>query len=65
MELSKPKKRPKSPQKQQIEELNNQDKRETTPNITPQTTKTNKKATGTKERLVKRNITQNKYIRSP
>jgi hypothetical protein len=65
MARSKPNKSLKSPHKQQIEELNNQDKTDTTPNITPQTTKTNKKATGTKERSKKRNITQKKYIRNP
>jgi hypothetical protein len=50
--------------KQQIEEQNNQDKTDTTPNITPQKTKEIKKATGTDERSEKRNITQNKYIRN-
>jgi hypothetical protein len=62
---SKPNKPLKSPHKQQIEEINNQDKTENPPNITPQTTKTNKKATGTEERSVKRNITQKKYVRNP
>jgi hypothetical protein len=61
----KPNKSLKSPHKQQIEEQNNQDKTETTPKITPQTTKTNKKSTGTDERSEKRNITQKKYIRNP
>jgi hypothetical protein len=65
MARSKPNKPLKSPHKQQIEELNNQDKTENTPNITPQTTKTNKKATETKERSVKRNNAQKKYIRNP
>jgi hypothetical protein len=65
MARSKPNKPLKSPHKQQIEELNNQDKTETTPNITPQITKTKKKATGTEERSVKRNITEKKYIRNP
>jgi hypothetical protein len=65
MARSKPNKSLKSPHKQQIEELNNQDKTDTTPNITPQTVKTDKKATGTEERSVKRNITQKKYILNP
>jgi hypothetical protein len=65
MARSKPNKPLKLPHKQQIEELNNQNKTENTPNITPQTTKTNKKATGTEERSVKRNITQKKYVRNP
>jgi hypothetical protein len=65
MARSKPNKPLKSPHKQQIEELNNQDRTENPPNITPQTTKTKKKATGTKERSVKHNITQKKYIRIP
>jgi hypothetical protein len=62
---SKPNKSLKSPHKQQLEELNNQDKTENTPNITPQTTKTNKKATGTQEQSVKRNITHKTYVRNP
>jgi hypothetical protein len=49
MARSKPNKPLKSPHKQQIEEINNQFKTENPPNITPQTTKTNKKATGTEE----------------
>jgi hypothetical protein len=61
----KPNKPLKSPHKQQIEELNNQDKIENTPKVTPKTTKTNKKATGTEERSVKRNITQKKYVWNP
>jgi hypothetical protein len=65
MSRSKPTKSLKSPHKQQIEEQNNQDKTDTKPNITPQTTKTNKKATGTDERSGKRNLTQKKYIRNP
>jgi hypothetical protein len=60
MARSKPNKPLKSPHKQQIEEQHNQDKTENTPNITPQTRKTNKKATGTEERSVKRNRTQKK-----
>jgi hypothetical protein len=65
MARSKPNKSLKSPHKQQLEELNNQDKTENPPNITPQTTKTNKKATGTEERSVKHNITHKKYVRNP
>jgi hypothetical protein len=65
MARSKPNKPLKPPHKQQLEELNNQDKTENTPKITPQTTKTNKKATGTEEQSVKRNITQKKYVRNP
>jgi hypothetical protein len=49
MARSKPNKPLKSPHKQQIDELNNQDKTENPPNITPQTTKTNKESTGAKE----------------
>jgi hypothetical protein len=45
----KPNKSLKSPYKQQLEELNNQDKTENPPNITPQTSKINKKATSIKE----------------
>jgi hypothetical protein len=45
MARSKPNKPFISPHKQQIEEQHNQDKTENTPNITPQTTNTNKKAT--------------------
>jgi hypothetical protein len=48
-----------------MEEQNKQDKTYTTTNITPHTTKTNKRATGTDERLEKRNITQKKYIQNP
>jgi hypothetical protein len=48
-----------------MEEHNKQDKTDTTTNITPQTTKTNKRATGTDERSGKGNITQKKYIRNP
>jgi hypothetical protein len=65
MARSKPNKSLKSPDKQQLEELNNQDKTENPPNITPQTSKTNNKATGTKERSVKNNITHKKYVRNP
>jgi hypothetical protein len=65
MAPSKPNKLLKSPHKQQLEELNNQDKTENPPNITPQTSKTHKKATGTEERSIKRNIRHNKYVRNP
>jgi hypothetical protein len=65
MARSKPNKSLKSPLKQQLEELDNQDKTENPPNITPKTSKTNKKATGIEERSVKRNITHKKYVRNP
>jgi hypothetical protein len=65
MARSKPNKSLKSPHKQHLEELNNQDKTENPPNITPHTSNTNKKATGTEELSVKRNITHNKYVRNP
>jgi hypothetical protein len=55
----------KSPHKQQLEEQNNKDKTEDTPHITPQTSKTNKKATGIKERSIKSSTTHEKYIRNP
>jgi hypothetical protein len=48
MAQSKPNKL-KSPHKQQPEEQNNKDKTENIPHITPQTSKTNKKATGIEE----------------
>jgi hypothetical protein len=65
MALSKPNKSFKSPHKQQLEEHNNQYKTENSPNITPQTSKTNKKATGIEERSIKRNITHKTYVRNP
>jgi hypothetical protein len=65
MARSKPYKSLKSPHKQQLEEQNNQDKTENPPNITPQTSKTNKKATGIEARTIKRSITHNKYVRNP
>jgi hypothetical protein len=65
MARPKPNKTFKSPHKQQIEEQNKQDKTDTTTNITPHATKTNKKATGTDEGSEKYNVTQNKYIRHP
>jgi hypothetical protein len=64
MARSKPNKL-KSPHKQQPEEKNNKDKTENTPHITPQTSKTNKKATGTEERSIKSSTTREKYIRNP
>jgi hypothetical protein len=48
-----------------MEEQNNQDKTDTKTNITPQSTKANKRATGTDDWLEKRYITQNKYIQNP
>jgi hypothetical protein len=65
MSRSKPTKSLKSPHKQKLEELNNQDKTENPPNITLQTSNTNKKATGTEERSITRNITHKKYVRNP
>jgi hypothetical protein len=65
MAQSKPNKTFKSPNKQQLKEQNKQDKTDTTTNITPHATKTNKRATGTDERSEKRNVTQKKYIRNP
>jgi hypothetical protein len=65
MAQSKPKKSLKSPHKQQLEEQNNQDKTENPPNITPQTSKTNKKANGIEERSIKRSKTHSAYIRNP
>jgi hypothetical protein len=65
MAQSKPNKTFKSPHKKQIEEQNKQDKTDTTTNITPHATKTNKRTTGTDERSEKRNVTQKKYIGNP
>jgi hypothetical protein len=64
MARSKPNKL-KSTHKKQIEEQNNKDKTENTPHITPQTSKTSKKATRIEERSIKRSITREKYIRNP
>jgi hypothetical protein len=64
MARSKPNKL-KSPHKQHIEEQNNKDKTENTPHITPQTSKTNKKATGIEERSIKSSTTREKYVRNP
>jgi hypothetical protein len=55
----------KSPHKKQLEEQNNKDKTENTPHITPQTSKTNKKATGIEERSIRSSTTRKKYIRNP
>jgi hypothetical protein len=55
----------KSPHKQQIEEQKNKDKTENTPHIAPQTSTTNKKATGIKERSIKSSTTCEKYARNP
>jgi hypothetical protein len=65
MARSKPNKTFKSPHKQQIKKQNKQDKTDTTTNITPHATKTNKRTTGTDERSEKRNVTQKKYIENP
>jgi hypothetical protein len=65
MARSKPNKSFKSTHKQQMVEQHKQDKTDTTTNMTPQTTKTNTRATGTDERSKKRNITQKKYVRNP
>jgi hypothetical protein len=54
-----------SPHKQQLEEQNNQDKTENPPNVTPQTLKTNKKATGIEERSIKSSIIHDKYVQNP
>jgi hypothetical protein len=62
MARSKPNKPLKSPHKQHIEEQN---KTDTTPSLTPHTTKTSKRTTGTKEQSEKRDITKRKYIRNP
>jgi hypothetical protein len=64
MARSKPNKL-KSPHKQQIEEQNNKYKTENTPHITPQTSKTNKKATGIEERSIKSSTTRDKCVWNP
>jgi hypothetical protein len=64
MARSKPNKL-KSPHKQQLEEHNNKDKTENTPHITPQTLKTNKKATGIEEQSIKSSTTHDKYVWNP
>jgi hypothetical protein len=65
MARSNPNKTFKSPHKQQIQEENKQDKTDTTTNITPHATNTNKKATGTDGRSNKDHVNQKKYIRNP
>jgi hypothetical protein len=64
MAPSKPNK-PKSPHKQQIEEQNNKDKTETTPNITLQTSKPSKTTTGVEARATKSSTPRETYIRNP
>jgi hypothetical protein len=64
MARSKPNKL-KSPHKQQLEEQNYKDKTENTNHITPQTSKTIKKATGIEERSIKSSTTREKYVRNP
>jgi hypothetical protein len=64
MARSKPNKL-KSPHKQQLEEQNNKDKTQNTTHITPQTSKTNKKATGIEERSIKSSTTREKYVQNP
>jgi hypothetical protein len=55
----------KSPHKQQLEDQKNKDKTENKSHITPQTSKTNKKATGIEEQSIEISITHEKYIRNP
>jgi predicted DNA binding protein len=64
MARSKPNKL-KSPHKQQLEEQHNKDKTENKPHITPQTSKTNKKATGIEDRSIKSSTTRETYVRNP
>jgi hypothetical protein len=64
MARSKPNKL-KSPHKQQLEEQKNKDKTENTSHITPQTSKTNLKVNGIKERSIKSSTTHDKYVRNP
>jgi hypothetical protein len=64
MTRSKPNK-PKSPHKEQIEEQNNKDKTETTPRITPQTSKPSKTTTGVEVRSTKSSTPREKYIQNP
>jgi hypothetical protein len=64
MAQSKPNK-PKSPHKQQIEEQNNKDKIETTPHITPQTSKPSKTTTVVEARSNKIITPSEPYIRNP
>jgi hypothetical protein len=55
----------KSPHKQQLEEQNNKDKTYNPPHKTPQTSKTNNKATRIKGRSIKSSTTHEKYVRNP
>jgi hypothetical protein len=66
MARSKPNK-PKSPHKQQVEEQNNKDKTETetTPHITPQTSKPSKTTTRVEARSTKSSTPREAYIRNP
>jgi hypothetical protein len=64
MARSKPNK-PKPPHKQQTEERNNKDKTETTPQITPQTSKPNKTTTIVEARSNKSITPREPYIRNP
>jgi hypothetical protein len=57
--------RPKSPHKQQTEERNNKDKTESTPHITPQTSKTNTTTTVVEARSNKSVTYHEQYIRNP
>jgi hypothetical protein len=64
MARSKPNK-PKSPHKQKIEEQNSKDKTETTPHITPQTSKPSKTTTGVEARSTKSSTPRKTYIWNP
>jgi hypothetical protein len=64
MARSKPNK-PRSPHKQQTEEQTNKDKTETTPHITPQTSKPNKIMTVVEARSNKSITPRQPYIRNP
>jgi hypothetical protein len=64
MAQSKPNK-PKPPHKQQIEEQNKKDKTETTPHITPQTSKPAKTMTGVEARSTKISTPREACIRNP
>jgi hypothetical protein len=54
----------KSAHKKQIEEQNNKDKTQTTPHITPQTSKPSKTTTGLEVRSIKSSTPREKYIRN-
>jgi hypothetical protein len=64
MAQSKPNK-PKSPHKQQIEEQNNKDKTETTPHVTPQTSKPSKTTIIVEARSNRITTPREAYIRNP